>query len=191
MSFTDFALEICTANMIRSFASIIGPSPLFNSFQFVNLSTDKQISIRKYPMEITGHHFGSSRREEKPRRQSKRPGRIHDHRVEPSCHGVRSQMPDLARSESKCDNCPRTPRSHYRVQRAKRWSVEVEENFRLQTLGWKDLEEYEARFGAPDRWDNGFIKCLRVKKNGYFTYRQSERECEDRFLSKVKLYYTR
>jgi len=75
------------------------------------------------------------------------------------------------------------------VRRAKEWNVQVEENFRLQTAGWKDIFEYRAVYGEPERWpDNDFIKCLRVKKNGYYTYWRRHREAEDRLINQVKLY---
>ncbi len=54
-----------------------------------------------------------------------------------------------------------------RVRRAKEWSPQVEDCFRLQHSGWRDLCEYTAAFGEPDRWDeSGFVKCTRVKGSG-------------------------
>ena len=74
------------------------------------------------------------------------------------------------------------------LSRAKSWSEEVENNFRLQRVGWRDIYEYEASYGEPKRWENGFISCLRVKKNGFFTYWREHRECMDKDIPKVKLY---
>uniref|UniRef100_K3WBI0 Uncharacterized protein n=1 Tax=Globisporangium ultimum (strain ATCC 200006 / CBS 805.95 / DAOM BR144) TaxID=431595 RepID=K3WBI0_GLOUD len=58
--------------------------------------------------------------------------------------------------------------------RPKEWSPEVEEGanqtFRVQQTGWRDLKEYMETYGQPERWDNGFIRCTRVKSNGYYTY---------------------
>lgn len=42
--------------------------------------------------------------------------------------------------------------------------------FRVQQAGWRDLKEYMETYGQPERWDNGFIRCTRVKSNGYYTY---------------------
>jgi hypothetical protein len=40
-----------------------------------------------------------------------------------------------------------------------------------------------AQYGEPDRWtSNDFLKCLRVKKNGYYTYWREWRECEDKYV---------
>jgi hypothetical protein len=42
--------------------------------------------------------------------------------------------------------------------------------FRVQQTGWRDVKEYMETYGPPERWDNGFIRCTRVKSNGYYTY---------------------
>ena len=75
------------------------------------------------------------------------------------------------------------------MARARAWNMDVEENFRLQTVGWRDLVEYQGEYGDPVRWDNGLPRCLRVKKNGFYTYWTRERECEDKYLNRVKLYF--
>ncbi|KAF1318068.1 Meiosis expressed protein, partial [Globisporangium splendens] len=54
--------------------------------------------------------------------------------------------------------------------RPKEWSPEVEEAFRVQQTRWRDLKEYMETYGQPECWDNGFIRCTRVKSNGYYTY---------------------
>ena len=73
--------------------------------------------------------------------------------------------------------------------RPKVWSVEVEEAFRLQQCGWKDLYEYESVYGSPTRWlGNNFIRKLQCKKNGFYTYFKAEAECENKDLRKVKVY---
>ena len=75
------------------------------------------------------------------------------------------------------------------MKRASVWTPEVEEQYRLQAAGWKDLDEYIAAYDQPERWEsNSFVKCLRVKKNGFFTYWREWRECEDRYLNRVKVY---
>ena len=53
------------------------------------------------------------------------------------------------------------------VTRASVWTDAVEEQYRLQSAGWRDITEYVAAYDKPDRWiSNNFLKCLRVKKNG-------------------------
>lgn len=42
--------------------------------------------------------------------------------------------------------------------------------FRVQQAGWRDLKEYMETYGQPERWENGYIRCTRVKSNGYYTY---------------------
>lgn len=42
--------------------------------------------------------------------------------------------------------------------------------FRVQQAGWRDLKEYMETYGQPERWENGSIRCTRVKSNGYYTY---------------------
>lgn len=75
-----------------------------------------------------------------------------------------------------------------RVRRARAWSEQVEDNHRLQVVGWKDLHEYRSQYGEPQRWPSGFLKCLRVKKTGFFTYWSKSRECPDSALGGVKLF---
>lgn len=75
-----------------------------------------------------------------------------------------------------------------RIRRAKVWNDEVEEAFRLQQSGWLHVEEYKSVHGELERWDNRAIKCTRVKSNGYFTYWRRDRECQDKYIPRVKLY---
>lgn len=76
------------------------------------------------------------------------------------------------------------------MKRAKFWDPEVEDAHRLQNAGWRDLTEYTDQHGEPERWEEtGFIMTLRVKKNGFFTYWKEQRECEDKHVPKIKLYY--
>ena len=74
------------------------------------------------------------------------------------------------------------------MKRAKYWDDEVEENFRLQNAGWRELNEYINTYGEPERHKNGYISCLRLKENGYFTYWSEDRECEPKYLNRVKIY---
>ena len=76
-----------------------------------------------------------------------------------------------------------------RCARAKGWSPEVENNFRLQNGGWREIYEYvEAHGEPPTAWHNGFYRCVRVKDNGYFTYWSDKRECEDKHVPRIKLF---
>eukprot|EP00924_Labyrinthula_sp_SR-Ha-C_P001610 maker-scaffold_18-snap-gene-3.4-mRNA-1 protein AED:0.05 eAED:0.05 QI:0/0/0/1/1/1/2/0/269 len=67
------------------------------------------------------------------------------------------------------------------------WSPEVEESFRLGLAGWKTYEEYRAKYGDPDLWENAFIKCLQTKKNGYFMYFDETPECTETSFRKLKV----
>ncbi|ETV83567.1 hypothetical protein H257_04270 [Aphanomyces astaci] len=75
-----------------------------------------------------------------------------------------------------------------KMYRPKEWSPEVEEAFRIQQTGWRDINDYKNKYGDPDRWENGFIRCTRVKASGYYTYWRNTRECEDKHLIKVKVF---
>lgn len=75
------------------------------------------------------------------------------------------------------------------MQRAKVWSLQVENAFRCQLAGYTDESDYYTAYGAPACWsDNMMIKFLIVKLTGYFMYFRNARECEDKHLNKVKLY---
>lgn len=75
------------------------------------------------------------------------------------------------------------------MSRAKVWSLEVENSFRYQLAGWIDISEYLSQYQCPEVWpDSGMIKCLQNKKSGYFMYFRQHRECEDKYLNRVKLY---
>lgn len=79
----------------------------------------------------------------------------------------------------------RQPKS---MQRAKVWSADVENAFRFQTAGWRDMHEYLSVYPAPSLWEDvGFVRCLQ-NKAGNFMYFRNRRECEDKHLPKVKTY---
>ncbi|KAL7690515.1 putative meiosis-expressed gene 1 protein [Plasmopara halstedii] len=75
-----------------------------------------------------------------------------------------------------------------RCYRPKQWSLEAEEAFRVQQTGWRDIKEYMETYGEPERWQNGYVRCTRVKANGFYTYWQPHRECDDKYLHIVKLF---
>jgi hypothetical protein len=75
-----------------------------------------------------------------------------------------------------------------RCYRPKEWSPEAEEAFRVQQTGWRDIKEYMETYGEPERWHNGYVRCTRVKANGYYTYWRPHRECDDKYLYTVKLF---
>lgn len=61
--------------------------------------------------------------------------------------------------------------------------------FRIQELGWRNEDEYAETYGVPDRWEeSGFIKAVRVKETGYIVYWRKYRECEDKYVNRVKLF---
>lgn len=77
--------------------------------------------------------------------------------------------------------------------RAKCWSPQVEDLYRLQFCGWRDATEYAQTHGEPDRWPrdadgNNFISKVQLKCNGYFTYWRKWRECDDRHVFKVRVF---
>ena len=53
------------------------------------------------------------------------------------------------------------------MARARAWSPEVENAYRLQLAGFKDMDEYLAMHPTPEVWENShFFKCLRSKATG-------------------------
>lgn len=83
------------------------------------------------------------------------------------------------------------------MRRASVWSEEVEDLYRLQTSGWKDVAEYTKKYGEPERHvvgdgkmdaDYPYISKLQLKANGFFVYWKKHRECTDGELKKVKIY---
>lgn len=82
-------------------------------------------------------------------------------------------------------------RNHTKMIRAKDWTPQVEDLYRLQFCGWRDEAEYTAIYGEPERWsseEGGFISKIQLKTNGYFTYWRKWRECEDKHVNRVKVY---
>lgn len=78
------------------------------------------------------------------------------------------------------------------MQRAKVWSLEVENAYRYQLAGFESETDYSATCtSAAVCWpESGMIKCLMVKSTGYYMYFRQTRECEEKHLNKVKLYAT-
>jgi hypothetical protein len=76
------------------------------------------------------------------------------------------------------------------VPRARRWSEEVEDLYRLQYAGWRDEDEYRDAYGEIQRHSDAphFISTTRLKGNGYYVYWRKHRELEDKHVGRVKLY---
>ena len=76
-----------------------------------------------------------------------------------------------------------------RCTRAKVWTPEVENCFRLQNAGWREVSEYVVQYPeGPTQWPNGFYRCVRVKDTGFFTYWSDKRECEDKYVPRIKVF---
>jgi hypothetical protein len=76
-----------------------------------------------------------------------------------------------------------------KMQRAKDWSAEIEMAFRLDQCGWRDVDEFRSVYGEPEVWPrNGWLRTLRLKKNGFFCYFSETRECPDNLISRAKVY---
>jgi hypothetical protein len=81
------------------------------------------------------------------------------------------------------------------MTRAKQWSPEVEEAFRLSEAGYRGLAELLAMgLPEPERWpESGFIRKLQTRHSfetgcRVLLYFKRQPECESRFLNRVKLY---
>ena len=88
-----------------------------------------------------------------------------------------------------------------KMVRAKQWSEEAEEAWRLQQAGYKDIIDYQVqRNKNPDRWDddNMRIKKLEVllrcsrgdnERSVCFMYFDRKPELQSKELHTVKIYY--
>ena len=76
------------------------------------------------------------------------------------------------------------------MTRSKQWSPEVENNFRFQSAGYRDIDEYmEVVALEPEIWaESGFVKMLQNRKTGYFMYFRKGRELADGLVRSVKLF---
>ena len=110
------------------------------------------------------------------------------------------QQPPRPRASVSKENVANVPISSLEpkpkgMSRAKVWSPEVEEAFRLQEAGWRAVPELLAYgLGEPERWSNGLIKKLPTKLSieagsRVLLYFRSEPECEPRYLNRVKIYH--
>merc|ERR1712086_632502 len=75
------------------------------------------------------------------------------------------------------------------VVRATEWNPLVEDVYRLQFCGYRDINEYEATWGEVERWPadehgHAFIRKVQLKGSGHFTYWRKFRECEDKNIKK-------
>lgn len=79
-------------------------------------------------------------------------------------------------------------------ERAKEWSPQVEDLYRLQFCGWRDVGDYVSTHGEPERWPDvsdgsgALISKVRLKANGFYTYWRRFRQCDDQGLKKVRVY---
>ena len=81
------------------------------------------------------------------------------------------------------------------MQRAKTWTPDVEDAFRLQEAGYRSLLELRSLgLSEPERWpESGFIRKLQTRRSveagGYvLLYFRRKPECEAKDLHRVKLY---
>ena len=79
-----------------------------------------------------------------------------------------------------------------KMERATTWNTHVENLFRLQAAGYKDFSAYlecwtENAEAIPLWEDSGFIKSIK-NNSGLFMYFRRARECEEKYLNKVKIY---
>lgn len=86
-----------------------------------------------------------------------------------------------------------TSRVPNKMARAKQWTIEVENLFRFQSAGYRDEVEYMEMHAMPIYWDDDdadsehYVKSLQNKYGNYLYFRRS-RECDDKYLNKIKLY---
>ena len=81
------------------------------------------------------------------------------------------------------------------MQRAKTWTADVEDAFRLQEAGYRSLQEMRSLgLPEPERWpESGFIRKLPTRRSfeagsRVLIYFRRSPECEAKDLHRVKLY---
>ena len=81
------------------------------------------------------------------------------------------------------------------MTRAKSWSLDVENAFRLQEAGYRSIQEMVALgLTEPERWpESNFIRKLQTRHSfdngGYVVlYFRQTPECEPRYINRVKLF---
>lgn len=79
-----------------------------------------------------------------------------------------------------------------KMERASSWNASVENLFRLQQAGYTDFTAYLKFWADAEQipvWEeSGFIKSIK-NNNGLFMYFRRTKECEDKYLNKVKIYH--
>jgi hypothetical protein len=106
-----------------------------------------------------------------------------------SANSDNGDLPSRTRDEGPQMSSKPNGKPPLKMQRAKFWSLDVENLFRYQAAGFRDHEEYVSAYPPPECWEcSGFVKTLQAKQTGYFMYFRQNRECEDRHLNKVKMY---
>lgn len=78
------------------------------------------------------------------------------------------------------------------ITRPSHWDEHVEEAFRFQTAGYRDVMEYchvqSCSDGEVKRWPhNNYIKMLK-SRTGAFIYFNKTRECMDKDIHKCKVF---
>ena len=100
-----------------------------------------------------------------------------------------------AKSSSSRPHHGQKPAEPVGMSRAKTWSPEVENAFRLQEAGYRGLAELlSLGLAQPETWpESGFIRKLQTRHSfdageRILLYFRRAPECEPRFLNRVKLY---
>eukprot|EP01029_Cantina_marsupialis_P027942 TRINITY_DN774209_c0_g1_i1.p1 TRINITY_DN774209_c0_g1~~TRINITY_DN774209_c0_g1_i1.p1 ORF type:complete len:218 (+),score=45.45 TRINITY_DN774209_c0_g1_i1:127-780(+) len=108
----------------------------------------------------------------------------------PLVSGIKTSLPPKPPMPSSSRASPATSSAPISgVVRAKSWSLEVENAFRLQECGWRDVIEYSETVGSPEVWPKtGYIKKLKTKDSESFAYFSNNRECDNKYIPRVKLF---
>lgn len=112
------------------------------------------------------------------------------HSLTPTSHSLTSSRSSDSHTNPQSNPPSKNarPRKPKTMQRAKQWSHDIENLFRFQQAGYRDEEEYKDMHGSPEYWDTtSYVKCLQNKQSCFMYFRQL-RECEDKYLNKIKLY---
>lgn len=104
---------------------------------------------------------------------------------------IRSSNNKVVRSASSKSDA--TPEQHdvkpQKMTRAKFWTPEIENLHRFQLAGFRDSVEYASMFPSPEVWpESGFVRQLQNKKTGFHMYFRAYRECDDKYIPRIKIY---
>jgi hypothetical protein len=148
------------------------------------------LSINGSSSSTSSYSYSSSSKALPPSESKRGPEVDNDpHGFEPPKAESKSSGSGAGPTPTTTKTAPTSARQPTGMKRASVWTPDVEESYRLQQVGFRTVHEYMEVYGEPERWaSNNWLKTLRVKESGYYTYWREWRECEDKFVPRIKIF---